>query len=327
MHPVHRVRPAGLSQTDGVAGARGTVAVAGASGFIGSHLTGELVARGYPVRALTRAPDRYAGAGDAVGADVLRPDSLTAALRGVRSAYYLVHSLDSDDFAERDATAAGNFAAAAAAAGVSRITYLGGLGGESGELSAHLASRRQVEHILTAGEVPTTVLRAAVVVGHGSISWEITRQLVQHLPAVVTPRWVHTRTQPIALADVIRYLVGVLEPDAALGRVFEVGGPDVLSYLDMMRRVAAVLGRPLPNISVPLLTPRLSSAWLALVTDVDLRTARNLIDSLRTEVVVHDHAIRDLVPGPTIGYEEAVRRALADREAALGESKRAGTRR
>ncbi len=303
------------------------MAVAGASGYIGSHLTAELVARGYPVRALTRNPDSYRGPGDPVRADALQPDSLVPALRSSESAYYLVHSLAAADFAERDAAAAGHFAAAASAAGVRRIVYLGGLGSESGDLSPHLASRRQVESILAAGDVPTTVLRAAVVVGHGSISWEITRQLVEHLPAVVTPRWVHTRTQPIAQADVIRYLVGVLDAPGALGRVFEVGGPDVLSYLDMMRRAAAVMGRRLPNLSVPLLTPRLSAAWLALVTDVDLPTARNLIDSLRTEVVVRDNAIRDVVDGPTIGYEEAVRRALADRESALGRREHSGTRR
>jgi len=172
-----------------------------------------------------------------------------------------------------------------------------------------------VERLLSAGDVPVTVLRAAVVIGHGGISWEMTRQLVDHLPAVVTPRWVNTLTQPIAVADVIRYLVGVLEPQDAKGRVFEIGGPEVMRYLDMLQRAAAIRGKPLPNLSVPLLTPRLSSAWLALVTDVDFATARNLVDSMTTEVVAHDNAILDVVPGERIGYDEAVRLALAERDA------------
>jgi uncharacterized protein YbjT (DUF2867 family) len=290
-----------------------TVLVSGASGFIGSRLATALVECGYPVRAMTRHPETYGGAGQAVAGDVVDPASLGSALAGVDVAYYLVHSLDSADFEERDAQAARNFAAACARARVERIVYLGGLGAEGGQLPPHLRSRRTVEKLLADGEVPVTVLRAAVVVGHGGISWEITRQLIDHLPALLTPRWVNTRTQPIALPDVVRYLVGVLEPVAALGRTYEIGGPEVLRYLDMISRAAAVQGRTLPNITVPLLTPRLSSAWLALVTDVDLSTARNLVDSMTTEVVVHDHSIVDLVPGPTIGYDESVRLALAER--------------
>ncbi|HEY1489079.1 MAG TPA: NAD(P)H-binding protein [Micromonosporaceae bacterium] len=295
-----------------------TVLVTGASGFIGSHLAGALVQDGHVVRAMTRHPDSYAGAGDPVPGDVFDPDSLKPALDGVDAAYYLVHSLDSDDFERRDAEAARNFAAAAASAGIERIIYLGGLGAESGELSPHLRSRRTVERLLGAGEVPVTVLRAAVVIGHGSISWEITRQLVDHLPALLTPHWVVTRTQPIALPDVIRYLTGVLEPAEARGRVYEIGGPDVLRYIDMLQRAASIRGKAMPNLTVPLLTPRLSSAWLALVTDVDLATARNLVDSMITEVVVTDHAIEQLVPGDTIGYDEAVRLALDARATAAG---------
>ena len=158
------------------------------------------------------------------------------------------------------------------------------------------------------------MLRAAVVVGHGGISWEITRQLVDHLPVMVTPRWTKTRTQPIALPDVIRYLIGVLENPDAEGRVFEIGGPEVLRYIDMLKRAAKVKGRTLPSIDVPLLTPRLSSGWLALVTDVDFATAQNLVESMGNEVVVHDRSIEEIVPGPTIGYDESVRLALADRE-------------
>jgi uncharacterized protein YbjT (DUF2867 family) len=163
-----------------------------------------------------------------------------------------------------------------------------------------------------------TVLRAAIIIGHGGISWEITRQLVAHLPAMVVPKWATTRTQPIALTDVIRYLVGVLEPEAARGRVFEIGGPEVLTYADMMRQVARWHhGRPLPMLTVPLLTPRLSSYWLALVTDVDTATARNLVDSMSNEVVVTDSSITELVPGAPLSYRDAVREAYRERAVAL----------
>ena len=289
------------------------VLVTGASGFIGSHLCTALLAAGHEVRAMTRNREDYTGAGTPVFGDVAEPGSLDAALADVDAAYYLVHSLDSDNFEEKDAEAARNFGAAAARAGVDQVIYLGGLGEDDGRLSAHLRSRRQVEQLLADAGVPVTVLRAAVVVGHGSISWEITRQLVDHLPAMITPRWVNTRVQPIALPDVVRYLVGVLEAPAAKGKVYEIGGPEVLRYIDMLSRAARILGKPLPRITVPLLSPRLSSAWLALVTDVDLATARNLVDSMTNEVVVNDHSIEQLVPGETIGYDDAVRLALVER--------------
>jgi len=164
--------------------------------------------------------------------------------------------------------------------------------------------------------VPITVLRAAVVVGHGGISWEITRQLVDHLPAMVTPKWVNTKTQPIALPDVVRYLVGVLDMPAAIGRIFDVGGPEVLRYVDMMRRAAQIQnGRVPPIVPVPLLTPRLSSMWLSLVTDVDQSTARNLVDSMNNEVVVTDDTITRLLPGELMTYDDAVRLALTERAA------------
>ncbi len=292
-----------------------TVLVAGASGFIGSHLCDALTEAGHEVRAMTRHPDDYSGSGTPVGADVSDPDSLVEALRGVDAAYYLVHSLDSADFEDKDAQAARNFTRAAEQAGVSQIVYLGGLGSEDEELSPHLRSRREVEHLLAEGSVPVTTLRAAVVVGHGGISWEITRQLVDHLPLMITPKWVDTKTQPVALPDVIRYLVGVLGEPRAEGRTFEIGGPDVLRYIDMLRRAATIKDKRMPRVKVPLLTPRLSSYWLALVTDVDTATARNLVDSMTTEVVVKDRSILDVVPGDPIGYDEAVRLALAAREA------------
>ena len=224
-----------------------------------------------------------------------------------------MHSLDSKDFERLDATAARSFGEAAAAAGVEQIMYLGGLGRDSEELSSHLRSRREVETLLGEAGVPVTVLRAGIIVGHGGISWEMTRQLVDHLPAMVTPRWVRTKTQPIAVADVVRYLVGVLDHPQALRRVFEIGGPEVLQYVTMLRRVAAIQHRRLVIAPVPLLTPALSSRWLSLVTDVDVQTGRSLIDSMANEVVVTDDAIRDLVPFEPMGYDEAVRAALAER--------------
>jgi uncharacterized protein YbjT (DUF2867 family) len=295
-----------------------TVLVTGASGFVGSNLCVALADAGYDVRAMTRHPDKYTGAGTPVAGDVQDASSLAAALTGVTTAYYLVHSLASKDFEQKDAEAARNFSRAAAQAGVDQIVYLGGLGSDRDDLSKHLRSRREVERILGSDGVPVTVLRAAVVIGHGGISWEITRQLVDHLPAMITPKWTKTRVQPIALADVIRYLVGVLGNPQAIGRVFEIGGPEVLSYVDMMKRAAAVRGKPLPSIDVPLLSPGLSSGWLALVTDVDLATARNLVDSMSNEVVVTEHTIQAVVPGEPIGYDESVRLAIAERKRAAG---------
>ncbi len=294
-----------------------TVLVTGATGFIGSHLTGRLVEAGHDVRAMTRRPDSYDGAGKAVGADVEDLDSLRTALTGVDVAYYFVHALENKDFEERDALAARNFATAAAESGVRQIVYLGGLGEESGELSPHLRSRRQVEELLGNTGVPVTVLRAAVIVGHGGISWEITRQLVDHLPLMITPKWTKTRTQPIALTDVLRYLVGVLDNPDAIGRCFEVGGPEVLRYIDMLTQAAKAKGRGFLSMNVPLLTPHLSSGWLALVTDVDLATARNLVESMTNETIVHDRSIHDVLPGDTMNYQDAVRRALHDRAQAL----------
>ncbi|PFX00361.1 hypothetical protein CJ469_04544 [Nocardia farcinica] len=289
------------------------VLVAGATGFIGQRLCPKLVTAGHRVRAMTRAPMSYRGVGTPVGADVADPASLRAALDGCDSAYYLVHSLTKTDFRARDATAARSFGTAAAAAGVDRIIYLGGLGDDNDDLSEHLRSRREVESLLADGGVPVTTLRAGIIVGHGGISWEITRQLAEHLPVMVAPRWVRTRTQPIAADDVIRYLVGVLEIPETAGRTFDIGGPDVLAYLDMLRRVARIEGRPALILPVPLLSPRLSAQWLALVTDVDVRTGRSLVDSMVNEVLVRDTAIREFLPFEPMGYDAAVLRALGER--------------
>ena len=291
------------------------VLVTGASGFVGSRLTEALVDAGHDVRAMTRHPDDYSGAGKPVYGDVSDAGSISSALAGISAAYYLVHSLASDDFRDKDATAARTFGQAAAEAGVERIIYLGGLGADSEDLSEHLKSRREVELLLAEGGVPVTVLRAAIVIGDGGISWEITRQLVEKLPAMITPHWVTTRTQPIALPDVISYLVGVLEPAEARGRTYEVGGPEVLTYAEMMQRVARIRhGRRLPIVVVPMLTPRLSSRWLALVTDVDTATGRNLVDSMSNEVIVTDHSISSVVPLEPMRYDDAVRLAFAEHD-------------
>jgi len=289
------------------------VLVAGSSGFVGRRLCPELQAAGHSVQAMTRHPDTYTGAGSPVYGDVHDAESLRAALAGCDAAYYLVHSLDDAEFARRDADAAREFAQAAADAGVSRIIYLGGLGDDDDDLSEHLRSRREVEHLLGSAGVPVTTLRAGIIIGHGGISWEITRQLVEHLPVMITPRWVRTRTQPIAVADVIRYLVGVLAEPAAAGRTFEVGGPDVLAYVDMLRRVAVIEGRHQWVVPVPLLTPRLSSRWLSLVTDVDVPTGRSLVDSMSNEVLVRDTSIRELVDFEPMSYDDAVLAALGER--------------
>jgi uncharacterized protein YbjT (DUF2867 family) len=290
--------------------------VAGATGFVGRRLCAALVAAGHEVRAMTRDPERYRGAGTPVIGDISDSASLKSALAAADAAYYLVHSLDSADFAKADADGARAFAAAASAAGLARIIYLGGLGDDADDLSPHLRSRREVEKLLAGTGVPVTTLRAGIIIGHGGISWEITRQLVEHLPAMITPRWVRTKTQPIAVDDVIRYLVGVLDVPETADKTYDIGGPDVLAYLDMMRRLAAIEGKRRPIFPVPLLSPSLSSRWLALVTDVDTRTGRSLVDSMTNEVVVRDDSIRAVVPFEPMTYDAAARAALREREQA-----------
>lgn len=301
---------------------RSTVLVTGATGCVGSRLATALAREGHDVLAMTRRPDEYDGAGRPVAGDVADRDSLVRALRGVDVAYYLIHSLSWRDFERRDGAAARAFGGAAAEAGVRQIVYLGGLGRDGERLSRHLRSRREVEHLLGLGGVPVTVLRAAVVVGHGSVSWEMTRQLARNLPLMVAPPWAATRTQPVSLRDTVRYLVAVRGHRDAIGRTFEIGGADVLTYGEMLRRAAgARQGRelavlPLPVVGGPLArgaAEKASSLVLSLLTDVDPGIAAALIASMSTEVVVTDHSIRSVVDLEPLGYDEMVREALVER--------------
>jgi uncharacterized protein YbjT (DUF2867 family) len=293
------------------------VAVTGASGFIGSAVARELSDSGHEVTALTRRPERYTGAGTPVLAEIQDSRTLALALAGQDAAYYLVHSLATPDFAAIDRTGARAFAAAARDAGLSQVIYLGGLGEDGDDLSPHLRSRREVESILMEG-APTTALRAGIVIGDGSISWEILRQLVVRLPVMVTPRWVETRTQPIALDDALGDLTGVLGRPAAIGETYDVGGPEPLTYRRMMETVSRLMGLHRLIVPVPLLSPRLSSHWLRLMTDVDLTTAQSLVDSMTNEVVVHEHRIEELLGRAPMTFEAAAARALAARARRLG---------
>lgn len=288
------------------------LAVTGATGFIGSNLVKSLLAKGRKVRALVRRPQEYGGAVDARRIDILDKASLPAALEGVHTAFYLVHSMKNKgrEFAQMDREGAENFLNAAEKSGVQRIIYLGGLGEMGSELSEHLKSRAEVGRILQSGRIETTVLRAAIIVGPGSASWEMLRQLTERLPIMTTPRWVETRCQPIALRDVLGYLVGCAEVEATAGVSFDIGGPDILTYRQMMTQVAELLGKRVRIYGIPILSPRLSSYWVDLVTDVPSNVARPLIDGLRSEVICRDDKIKSLIPLDLTPFREAVSLAL-----------------
>ncbi|NIR52372.1 NADH-binding protein, partial [candidate division KSB1 bacterium] len=225
--------------------------------------------------------------------------------------YYLIHGMgDRGDFAHRDAQSARNFAAAAAKAGVKRIIYLGGLGNENQQLSEHLKSRNEVGQILGETGIPVTELRASIIIGSGGASFEIIRDLVKKLPLMITPRWVNSRCQPIGIGDVLKYLIGLLEAPRTPGRVFDIGGEEILTYSQMMREVAEVMGKRLYLINVPVLTPRLSAYWLNLVTTVPMSVAYPLIDGLRNDTICADNRIRDLINFQMTPFREAVQQAL-----------------
>jgi uncharacterized protein YbjT (DUF2867 family) len=300
------------------------VLLTAATGYFGGRLLRRLEEHGEHVRCFTRRPETLVHDADTttiVGGDVLDIESLRPAMRGVGTAYYLVHSMGSaGSFEEEDRQAAHNFATAARDAGVRRIVYLGGLGAGS-DLSDHLASRHEVGHILADSGVQSIEFRASIVIGSGSLSFEIVRKLVERLPVMITPRWVRTVAQPIAIEDVLDYLVAALDLELEGSTVFEIGGADRVSYEELMREYARQIGVHRLIIPVPLLTARLSSLWLGLVTPVYARVGRKLIDSLPHETVVRDTRALQTFPIRPRGHREAIARALANEDREFAETR------
>jgi uncharacterized protein YbjT (DUF2867 family) len=297
-----------------------TCLVTGATGYVGGRLVPELLAAGHRVRVLTRSPRKlrdvpWAARVEIAEGDAADDDAVRHACEGVDVAYYLIHSLGiGEEFETHDRETAEVMARAVRAAGVGRLVYLGGLEPDDEELSPHLRSRAEVAGILLGSGVPTVVLRAAVVLGSGSVSFEMLRYLTERLPVMVTPRWVHSRIQPIAVRDVLRYLVGVATLPADVHRSFDIGGPDVMDYATMMQRYAEVTGLPRRRIlPVRVFSPSLSSHWVGVITPVPASIARPLVESLRNTVVCAEHDIARYVPDPPeglLGFDEAVRLAV-----------------
>ena len=298
------------------------IAVTGATGYIGGRLVPRLLAQGYAVRCLVRDAGKLAARPwhghpllEIRTCDCGDEAALASALAGTAAAYYLIHSMESagSDYARRDRQLATTFAAACHTAGTGRIVYLGGLGELGADLSKHLQSRREVETALASTPVPVTVFRAAMILGAGSASFEILRYLVERLPVMVTPRWVSTECQPIAIANVLHYLVACLDQPATIGRTLDIGGTDVRSYRQIMDAVAEALGlRRRWILPVPVLTPRLSSLWIHLVTPISHRIARPLAEGLRNRVVCRDDQAVRLMPQPLLGLREAIVAAVGD---------------
>ena len=297
----------------------------GATGYVGGRLLRKLEESGRAVRCLVRRPEALAGRTAAqtevVRGDVLEPDSLREALSGVTSAFYLVHSMAaSGPFADADRRGAENFAAAAREHGVRRIVYLGGLGAEH-DVSAHLESRHEVGQILRDSGIPTIEFRASVIIGSGSASFEIVRSLVDRTPVLLIPRWVVSRTQPIAIEDVLAYLLAALDLELEGSALYEIGGPDSVAYADLMREYARQAGLSRAVIRVPLATPRISSLWLSVVTPVYASIGRELIESLRNDTLVHDESALQVFPIRPRGFRESIERALANEDREFAETR------
>jgi len=296
------------------------VLVTGATGFIGLRLIPYLLERGWTVRAMTRSAARYrAPSGvEVVQGDMLDRASLPAALAGVDLAYYFVHSMSKDSrgtglpFAERDRLAARHFVEAAGEQGVKRIVYLGGLGEAADTLSKHLASRIEVGQILASGKPALTTLRAAMIIGAGGSSFEMLRYLCDRLPVMIAPKWLETRSQPIAVGDTLAYLAGCAQEARTAGRTFDIGGPDIVTYRQLLQMYAALRGLRRWIIGVPVLTPRLSSYWVNLVTPISADLARPLIDGLKNEMICRENIIRDIFPVPLTPIRDAIRLALLE---------------
>jgi uncharacterized protein YbjT (DUF2867 family) len=291
-----------------------TIALAGATGYVGGRLLEALEAAGRPVRCLARRPEalagRVGGATTIVRGDCLDASTLPPLLSGVGCAFYLVHSLGSkEDFAQQDRDAARNFARAAREAGVRRIVYLGGLGDESEQLSSHLKSRQETGEVLRSEGVPVIEFRASIILGSGSLSYELIRALVERLPVMVCPSWVRMKAQPIHIEDVVAYLIAAVELPDTGNRIFEIGGEDQVSYAEIMQEYARQRGLRRLMIPVPLLTPYLSSLWLGLTTPIYARVGRKLVQSIRHATVVRNDEALQLFDVRPVGLAEAIRRA------------------
>lgn len=304
-----------MERMDNLAPAKPLILLTGATGYVGGRLLKALEADGQRVRCLARRPEflraTAAAETEVVQGDILVPASLLSALKGVHTAYYLVHSMGSSGaFEEEDRQAARNFSEAARRSGVRRIMYLGGLAPRSDALSSHLRSRHEVGDLLRESGIPVIEFRASIVIGSGSLSFEMIRTLVERLPVMITPRWVSVLAQPIAIDDLLAYLLVALRLPGEESRIFEIGGADQVSYGDLMREYARQRGLPRLMIRVPVLTPRLSSLWLGLVTPLYARVGRKIVDSIRYPTIVHDATALRMFPIRPLGMKEAIARAL-----------------
>ena len=308
-----------------------TVLILGATGFVGSRLIPVLAEKGLKMRLLVRDPSKVSGIAAAgkdleiKQGDLLSGEGLEEALEGIHTAYYLVHSMggksvfQNREYADKDRKAVENFVGAADGAGLKRVIYLGALGEKGEDLSEHLKSRGEIADILSSGKAAATVLRAAIIIGAGGASFEMLRYLVERLPVMVCPKWIETRIQPIALRDVIAYLVGCLLKLETAGRAFDIGGPDILTYREMMQQYAEARGLAQRLIiTVPLLTPLLSAYWVDLVTPISSGIAHPLIEGLKNEVICKESSIEKLIPITKTPFTDAVRIAVSEEKEGPG---------